>query len=145
MALKTPELPLHTSLTNLGLDPLAAVKPKNWISRTLQASLQTGEILDSSEIEQLIKIVTQRSKRTSPRGRYSDGTRSRPALKDVQDRRHPYIEPPALSLPEPPLPNLEHTLGLYRDAVEVFCSSTELERVDQSIHELMDSTGLGNV
>ena len=143
MALETPQVPLHTSLTNLGLDSLAAVELKNWISRTLQAPLQTGELLDSNGIEQLAKIVAQRSRLISSLEVDSDDVRSQPASKDVQDQKHLYSEDLSLSIPEPPLPALEHTLGLYRDAVEAFCTSSELERVDKSIHDLMDSTGLG--
>ena len=140
MALETSDLPLRTSLTNLGLDSLAAVELKNWLSGTLHASLQPGEIIDSSGIEHLAKMTLQRS-RLIPLGANSDDARSKPAVNDVRSQGH--LETGPSALPEPPLPDLVHTLSLYKDAVEVFCSSTELERVDKSIHNMMDSNGLG--
>ena len=141
MALKALDLSIRTPLTNLGLDSLAAVELNNWIFRTPHAPLQTAEILDSSGIEHLAKLITQRSRLLATLGPDFYHARSSPAVEDVEDPKRPHPEPP--NLPEPPLPDLEHTLSLYKDAVEVFCSSIEFERVEKSIHDLMDSNGLG--
>lgn len=45
MALEPSHFPPSTPLTELGLDSLAAIELKSWISRTLRVPLQTTEIL----------------------------------------------------------------------------------------------------
>ena len=140
MALKSSDIPLRTSLIELGLDSLAAVELKNWISRALHAALQISEILDASGIQRLAEIVVQRSKLVRL-DVDSHAVQPGPLVNGVKDTT--YAEPEFSKLPDPPLPDLEQTLKLYRNAVVAFCSDVELLQLDQSISELTKPNSFG--
>ena len=141
LASKTSELPLDTPLADLGLDSLAAVELKNWISRTLQAALQTGEILDCNGIQHVADLVIQRSRLISRKKQaQTNEIQSHREESRVLDSAKSAFEP----LPALPLPSLIDTLNLYKESVSAFCSNSELQTLEQHIAEFLESGALGD-
>lgn len=61
MALEQKEISLEIPIAELGLDSLIAFELKNWISGSLEAAMQTSEILDMPSITLLANKVLERS------------------------------------------------------------------------------------
>ncbi|PGH08704.1 hypothetical protein AJ80_07825 [Polytolypa hystricis UAMH7299] len=62
LALDAEEVSEDNPVTCLGLDSLLAIEFKNWIVRTMQAPMQTSEILDAPSLKVLVELIVQRSK-----------------------------------------------------------------------------------
>ena len=134
------ELPLDMPLSHLGLDSLAAVELKNWISRNLQAVLETGEISDSIGIQHLADLVIQRS-RLTPRRKEAYNRAS--DLHGDSDHTLLGVNADVQALPLQPLPILEDTLQLYKESVAFFCTKTELQTVVTHLQNFLEPSGLG--
>lgn len=59
MALEQKEISLEIPIAELGLDSLIAFELKNWISGSLEAAMQTSEILDMPSITLLANKVLE--------------------------------------------------------------------------------------
>lgn len=59
IAVDSEELNLDVPVTDLGLDSLIAIELKNWVTRTLQATIQTSDIMDSPSLKAFAASVTQ--------------------------------------------------------------------------------------
>ena len=70
------DLPLDIPLTNLGLDSLIAIQIRNWIGSSLQAPIQTTDILDASSLRALASLVSQRSSLVSRKAARTEETTS---------------------------------------------------------------------
>lgn len=138
MATKSSEMPLTTPLIELGLDSLAAVELKNWISKTLRVMLQTNEIMECNGIEQIADLVIQRSTLTSRRPGAHVGT-----ARSNGEHESRVAETEGVTLAALPLPGLPDTLKLFKDSVAVFCCNEELQEPDRMIQNFGDPAGFG--
>lgn len=59
LAVDPDELSLDVPITDLGLDSLIAIELKNWVTKTLQASVQTSDIMDAASLRAFTALVTQ--------------------------------------------------------------------------------------
>ena len=148
LALEYDKISLNSSLTDFGLDSLIAVELRNWITRTLQAVIQTSDIFDAPNLRALIETVSSRSV-------YVLAYQEAAVLNSVQGSvsssgNHGTVEAeiqvtvPTKLLPNP-LPNLENTLQLYLYSVRAFLSNEELEKTLRAIRDLQKSAGFGQV
>jgi aryl carrier-like protein len=62
LALDADEIQVRAAAIDIGLDSLLAIEFKNWVVRTMQAPIQTSEILDAPSLVQLTQLIVQRSK-----------------------------------------------------------------------------------
>lgn len=62
LALDPDEIQVRAAAIDIGLDSILAIEFKNWVVRTMQAPIQTSEILDASSLVQLTQLIVQRSK-----------------------------------------------------------------------------------
>jgi aryl carrier-like protein len=62
LALDPDEIQGRAAAIDIGLDSLLAIEFKNWVVRTMQAPIQTSEILDAPSLVQLTQLIVQRSK-----------------------------------------------------------------------------------
>jgi aryl carrier-like protein len=46
-------------MSDLGLDSLLAIELKNWVAKSLRATLQVSEILDSRDVDSLVHAITK--------------------------------------------------------------------------------------
>ncbi|KAI1086563.1 putative polyketide synthase [Rostrohypoxylon terebratum] len=60
-ALDPQELDLDTPVASMALDSLIATEFRNWITNTLQASIQTSDIMHTSSLRSLASFVTENS------------------------------------------------------------------------------------
>ncbi|KAL8922651.1 MAG: hypothetical protein Q9172_003491 [Xanthocarpia lactea] len=61
LATSIDNIDLDSPMENLGLDSLIAVELKTWIVQTLQAAIQTSEILDTPNLRSLASTVQKKS------------------------------------------------------------------------------------
>ena len=142
MAFDSAEIDLQTPVADLGMDSLIAIELKNWIGRTLQATMQTSEILDMPSISSLALIVSQRSTLVTIKDRASTEPKGDDFLltnghsQDAEKRT-------ASKLPSLPLPELESTLHFYLNCVRAFCSETELLELERVIQDTLRPDSVG--
>ena len=142
MAVDREELNMEIPIAALGLDSLIAVELKNWIGGTLQAAIQTSEILDMPNILALANRVLQRSVLVA--NNLQNGTNQNDVELVKEAARPVDVELcKAPVLPQLPLPDLDHTLALYLTSVTPFCTSQELETTKKVIRDLLKPGGLG--
>ena len=148
LALEYDKISLDSSITDFGLDSLIAVELRNWITRTLQAAIQTSDILDAPNLRALIETVSRKSVfvlayreavvvdgvqgTVSPSGNYG------PIEAQVQ------VTVPTKLLPNP-LPDLDKTLQLYLYSVRAFLSNEKLEKTLDAIRDFQKPEGFGQV
>lgn len=145
MALDAGEINLETPIADLGINSLVAIELKNWIGRTLQAAMQTFEILDTPNISALTVTVAKRSTLVVSENHSHPHSDNRNKVEaSVEENLNSLDTPlhPSARLPSLPLPDLESTLQLYLTAVRSFCSREEIEEIEKAIQEFLD---LGNI
>ena len=62
LMIPTEAMDKDASITSFGLDSLAAIEVRNWITREVEANLQVLEILTSSSLMALAKTILGKSK-----------------------------------------------------------------------------------
>lgn len=144
LAVDVENLNLDSPIENLGLDSLIAIELKAWITRTLQAAMQTSEILDTPNIRSLAMTVAKRSCLVSLRqkGSFSDGGKMDGANDDKTVAPQNQVSQ-STSLPLIPLADLKSTLEFYLYTVSVFCSEEEHQNTSNAIQEFQKLGGLG--
>lgn len=62
LAVDPDDIQVRAATIDIGLDSILAIEFKNWVVRTMQAPIQTSEILDAPSLVQLTRLIMQRSK-----------------------------------------------------------------------------------
>ena len=140
MAMDEEKVELDAPTAALGLDSLISVELKNWIRRTLDATVQTSEILDMSSIRNLATTVTQRSRLVPEHLRSDDQEHQLTAVEPV------VLESPTTRcnlLPATPLPNLADTLALYLESVSALLTETETQQMKEAVDQFLAPDGPG--
>ncbi|KAI0451015.1 hypothetical protein F5B21DRAFT_507664 [Xylaria acuta] len=61
IAVEAQELSVDDPMAVLGLDSLVAIELKNWLTRTLQAPVQTTDIMDAASLKSFAAFILQKS------------------------------------------------------------------------------------
>ncbi|KEF54614.1 uncharacterized protein A1O9_09056 [Exophiala aquamarina CBS 119918] len=128
-AVDRDDIRLDTAIVDVGLDSLLAIEFKNWIMRTLQAPMQTTEILDASSLKDLVLLISQRSELVrsgseDTNGLHVNGNSERPTMRTPTEGKHP--DHSAGVLPPPlPLPKLEDLIERHLSSIRPFASDEE--------------------
>ncbi len=148
LALEYDKISLDSSITDFGLDSLIAIELRNWITRTLQAVIQTSDIFDAPNLRALIKTVSSRSVFVLAyrEAVVPNGVQGRVSSSGDRGPVEAHVQVTVLTklLPNP-LPDLENTLQLYLNSVRAFLSNEELEKTLSAIRDLQKSEGFGQV
>lgn len=144
LAVDLDNINLDSPMESLGLDSLIAIELKAWITRTLQAAMQTSEILDTPNIRSLATTVAKRSTlvSTNQKQAISDGDPVYAATNDKTMVTKNRISQ-ATGLPLPPLADLKSTLEFYLYTVSPFCSKEEYQKTTNAVQEFLKPGGLG--
>lgn len=151
MAMDEEKVELDAPTANLGLDSLISVELKNWIRRTLDATVQTSEILDMSSIRNLATIVMNRSRLVPEHLRTDDKEHQNTAADSVvlgsgimQHNSHGQsAEASGQILPATPLPKLADTLALYQESISALLSEDEAKQVKEEVDQFVVPGGPG--
>ena len=148
LSIDAENIDVDLPMENLGLDSLIAIELKAWISRTLQATIQTSEILDTPNIRSLVTAVAKSSEfftsYRSPQDSVHDidgretSKNHDPTRMDGQVIAH-------TRLPQPPLADLESTLQFYLYSVRSFCSEEQFKKMSLAIQDFQKPGGLGSI
>lgn len=131
-ALDRDDMRLDTAIVDVGLDSLLAIELKNWIMRTLQAPMQTTEILDAPSLNHLVLLISQRSKLVkvafeSTNGLHinghSEGSTTRTPAGGEHSNHSTMVLPPPL-----PLPKLEDLIERHLSSIRPFASDEEFSK-----------------
>lgn len=146
LATNVGNIDLDMPMESLGLDSLIAVELKTWIAQTLQAAIQTSEILDTPNLRSLASTVRRKSAlfgagpdvQKLVKGLESaDGSETEKApFADVE--KHQNMTPP-----RPPLIELESTLQFYLSSIRAFCSEEQFQKTALVVDEFQKSGGIG--
>lgn len=144
VALDYEDIRFNMAMSGFGLDSLIAIEFKNWIGRTLLASMQTSEILDAADILALSTLVATRSTLVGSNINGTDmpngangvaGKTDSSTMQEVNDTDK--------GLPKLPLPDLESTLSHYLQSVRGICSPEELQQTKRVIEDFEKPGGVG--
>lgn len=125
LAMDPDDIQEQMAVTDLGLDSLLAIEFKNWVVRTMQAPMQTSEVLDAPSLSLLVKLIVQRSRlvqkesssapnETSPAGDQTD---------TVEQRRATTSSP----LPPLPIPELRAIIDRHLSYLRAFATDQEFQ------------------
>ena len=142
MAFEPTDIDLQTPVVDLGLDSLIAIELKNWIGRTLQATMQNSEILDMPSISSLAVTVSQRSTLVTTKDRPLTKTNGDnfPLTNGHSQGTENYAPNKLSALP---LPELESTFHFYLNCVRAFCSEVEFLELEKVIHDTLRPDSIG--
>ena len=144
LAVDLDNINLDSPIENLGLDSLIAIELKAWITRTLQAAMQTSEILDTANIRSLATTVAKRSSLVSVNQKQTASgavqTSAAPNDKELATKNQ---VSQSTGLPLPPLADLKSTLEFYLYTVSPFCSKEEYQKTSNAVQEFLQPRGLG--
>ena len=136
-------------MTDFGLDSLIAIEPKNWISRTLQAAVQTSEIVDATTLRELVTTVTGRSSLLMAYQQQDDRESRQNDMEDPVLQSKELSQASLTSAPTRlgpgPLPSLDDTLELYLYSVRAFISKGSEQVTLSAIQEFQKGRGPGHV
>ena len=138
VAVNEQEVSLDAPLVDLGLDSLVAVELKNWITKSLQASIQIPEILDSpgltslaAKIRQSLNLVKQKE---------MNGSHNTNLVGEAKQGVRPFD---SAALPKMPLQSLDETIERYSAAIEIFGGHNEREGLRKALAEFLLPDGIG--
>ena len=144
LAVDLDNINLDSPIENLGLDSLIAIELKAWITRTLQAAMQTSEILDTANIRSLATTVAKRSSLVSVNQKQtvSDAIQTNAASNDKTLATRNQVSQ-LTGLPLPPLADLKSTLEFYMYTISPFCSKEDFQKTSSAMLEFLQPRGLG--
>ena len=144
LAVDVENINLDSPIENLGLDSLIAIELKAWITRTLQAAMQTSEILDTPNIRSLAMTVTKRSSLVSlnQKQTVSDVGQVNAAVNDRTVTTQNQVSQ-STGLPLLPLADLKSTLEFYLYSISPFCSKEEYQKTSNAVQDFLKPGGLG--
>lgn len=144
LAVDLDNINLDSPIENLGLDSLIAIELKAWITRTLQAAMQTSEILDTANIRSLAMTVAKRSSlvSTNQKETVSNASQTSAESNDKTLTTGNRVSQ-STGLPLPPLADLKSTLELYMYSIAPFCSKEEYQKTSSAVQEFLQPRGLG--
>lgn len=125
------DLPVDVKVTDLALDSLVAIEIRNWISNTLQAPVQTTDIMDSPSLRALSTLVSQRSALVTGAARDNPAAVTEAVLSDGTD------------LPKLPLPTLEATMEVYLESVGHLANQEEIQATRKAIASFLEPGSAG--
>ena len=144
LAVDLDNINLDSPIENLGLDSLIAIELKAWITRTLQAAMQTSEILDTANIRSLATTVAKRSSLVSVNQKQTvSGAGQTSAASNDKELATRNQVSQSTGLPLPPLADLKSTLEFYLYTVSPFCSKEEYQKTSNAVQEFLEPHGLG--
>ena len=144
LAVDLDNINLDSPIENLGLDSLIAIELKAWITRTLQAAMQTSEILDTANIRSLATTVAKRSGLVSVNQKQTvSGADQMSAASNDKEPATGNQVSQSTGLPLPPLADLKSTLEFYLYTVSPFCSKEEYQKTLHAVQEFLEPRGLG--
>lgn len=95
VALEVEDITLNQPIEEIGLDSLVAIEFKNWIGKTFSANMQTSEILDAANLQELAKLIVVRSPsvannlpRSSPKEELPELVISKSKIGVTTERQH---------------------------------------------------------
>jgi acyl transferase domain-containing protein/SAM-dependent methyltransferase len=146
VALSYDDIELTTPIVSFGIDSLIAIGLKKWITKVLEAPMQTSDILDSKGILALTNLILERSGRSTPSGNAPEfdcqqqiKQPSRKALTPVTRET-----PCKLSaVPKLPLQPLDTVLDSFYASVTAFGTEIELLSLRKAMHDLKAPAGIG--
>ena len=144
LAVDAESLNLDSPMDSLGLDSLIAIELKTWIARTLQAAMQTSEILDTRNLRALVVIAAQRSTLASA-NRLEDIPEKSKTRQVNGIGKAPADDSTATRLSLVPLQGLKATLEHFSYSIRPFCSAKEFEELSIAIQKFQNPGGLGHV
>ncbi|RYP74743.1 hypothetical protein DL771_002807 [Monosporascus sp. 5C6A] len=145
-AVDSSDIRLDAPLTDLGLDSLIAIEVKSWVTNTLQAPVQTGEIMDSADLRAFASLVTSRSglvtKDNQTNGTNGiDGATNGHVTNGVSERNG--VAGDGVVLQKFPLQPLEATMDVFLESVSVLGTEQELVKTRQAVADLLQPNGIG--
>ncbi|KAL8848098.1 MAG: hypothetical protein Q9221_006855 [Calogaya cf. arnoldii] len=147
LATSIDNIDLDSPMESLGLDSLIAVELKTWIAQTLQAAIQTSEILDTPDLRSLASTVrkksnlfgaTQEVQKSADDSRSADGSETEKTA-TMHGETAQYMTPP-----RPPLVELESTLQFYLSSIRAFCSVEQFQKTVSAVDEFRKPGGIGS-
>lgn len=148
-AVDCEDIRLDFPIADIGLDSLLAIEFKNWVVRTLQAPMQTTEILDASSLHDLINLIILRSKLINHEianngTAVMNGHKLRASPCQPAHENGLPLEVEAQPLPPPlPLPKLSDLVEKHLSGVRPFASNEEYGRTQRLAQDFQAEGGLG--
>jgi hypothetical protein len=133
-ALDSQELDMDTPVANMALDSLVATEIKNWITNTLQAPVQTSDIMDSPSLRSLASFVTQSSGLVRAKTEASS---------TKHETRGGGKENGDIVLPKYPLQSLETAMEIFLESVAHLGNEEDLQRTREAVATFLSSGGIG--
>ncbi|KAL4968150.1 uncharacterized protein BDV14DRAFT_197378 [Aspergillus stella-maris] len=125
LATDAEDINTNSSVAELGLDSLLAIEFKNWIVRTLQAPMQTSEILDAPSLTNLVQLIIRRSKIV----RKDDLPSKTPAdivkTNGIHEHSSQSSSTPSFALPPLPIPELRTLIDRHLSYLRAFATDNE--------------------
>jgi acyl transferase domain-containing protein/NADPH:quinone reductase-like Zn-dependent oxidoreductase len=125
LAMDPDDIQEQMAVTDLGLDSLLAIEFKNWVVRTMQAPMQTSEVLDAPSLSHLVKLIVQRSRlvqKESPSA--PNGTSPASDQIDTVEQRRAISSSP---LPPLPIPELRAIIDRHLSYLRAFATDQEFQ------------------
>ncbi|KAI1455311.1 putative polyketide synthase [Annulohypoxylon moriforme] len=132
-ALDSQELELDTPVASMALDSLIATEIKNWITNTLQASIQVSDITDAPSLRSLASFVTQNSSLARNKGEANT----------TQEVNGDAGENGEVSLPNYPLPPLDTAMEVFLESVSHLGNEEEMQRTHKAVADFLADGGVG--
>lgn len=148
IAMNAEDIASEAPISSFGLDSLVAIELKNWITRTFSAAIQTSEIFDMPSIQELAKIVTERSaivkKDIQPGGTDSDNQQTVTADEQVANSSHGQkCCHTVKKLHKLPLLELENIFEYYLQGIRHLVTSEEYAKAVETIEDFQKPDNLG--
>ena len=137
---------LDAPMGDLGLDSLIAIELKNWIMQALQAAVQTSDIVDATNLRQLVTKVMQLSnlvnayQQSQPKDNPNKET-EKSSSQGLND--HQTLATDSGQLSASPLPTLYDTLDLYYYSVQALLDEDGRRKTLSAIEDFKNTKGLG--
>lgn len=138
-AVDPSDILLDAPLTDLGLDSLIAIEIKSWVTNTLQAPVQVGDIMDSANLQAFASLVTSRS--TLVTKGTQDANTNGHGNNGVSESNG--VTGDGIILQKLPLQPLETTMDAFLESVSCLGTEKELVKTRDAIADLLQPDGLG--
>jgi aryl carrier-like protein len=162
LALDPDDIQVGAAVADVGLDSLLAIEFTNWVVRSMQAPIQTSEILDAPSLSHLVQLVVQRSKLCQNAvSKVSNGVKQGDQAEDkAMSTGHPSttLNPPAASttppildvvsttfekLPALPVPELKDLIKRHLSYLRAFATEEEYQNTLNLARDFQSPDGMG--